>query len=112
MAAKRYLWFAAVIALAGCGNDPCSYESKCANDGPLSDQLKQATSDACNRARGGTCGPEYIDGLSCQEANQVCTANQVTDLTATAAAIQANCSTLMNAWTACCSAHPGDLACP
>jgi hypothetical protein len=99
--------FCLAIVLAGCAPDPCSYESKCANDGPLSDQLKQSLANACNMRRSSACGAEYVDVLACQEANQVCTAAQVTDLTATAAAIQANCGTQASAFTACCSTHPG-----
>lgn len=84
------------------GVGACSAPSKCSADPkPTKDAIAQ-----CTKLTGAACGSQYTAASSCTTSQQVCGADDMTDLTATANAILANCGDQESAYTKCCSANP------
>jgi hypothetical protein len=87
-----------VLALSACKSDPCKATSKCSADtSPSTAQMS-----ACEASLSGACGSQARDLDDCEDAQQVCGADDKTDLTATTA----NCASEQAALLACCAADP------
>jgi hypothetical protein len=93
-----------VVALASApacssGGGVCGGTSKCSADTPPT----QSAIDQCNKLAADACGSQYVDLGNCAKNQQTCAADNTTDGTATAAAIQANCGTQATAYATCCA---------
>jgi hypothetical protein len=104
---------AAALALAACGSGRsgggglCAAVSKCSADPPQ----PQTQIDICNIEVSGACGSEYNAAGNCSVAQQVCGADNKTNVLATQAGVEANCRSLWNAYNACCAQNPSDEGC-
>jgi uncharacterized lipoprotein YehR (DUF1307 family) len=87
------------MALAGCGGDRCSAESKCSAD------LKSTEMDIAkcraDEKEVTKCKAESNAVFDCAVSNQVCGTDNKTDVTQTGSKVAANCKTQAEALLAC-----------
>jgi hypothetical protein len=79
----------------------CSAASKCSADPkPTTDTI-----NTCNALSADACGSQYTDLNSCEQSQQVCAADNTTDITATTNGFETNCKTQIDNYSTCCAAN-------
>ncbi len=98
----------AVAAIALCTTPACSSSGGCSAASKCSADPKPTTDtiNTCNAlSADAVCGSDYTNLSSCEQAQQVCAADNTTDVSATTNALEANCKTQLTSYSACCAAN-------